>query len=225
MSRKARGFTLIELLVVIAIIAILAAILFPVFARAREKARGASCASNLKQLGLGFAMYGQDYDETIMPSRLAYPTTPSDCWGTGWSRFIQPYVKNEQLLICPSDDSPTGTKDQGTWQLSRSYSVNYTVHELDGTHRMSFVEEPAATISAAESCTGHPGIHSTTYSGNPIGSVWRDDYWPDDCHYRFSRVAPRHNQQANFLFLDGHVKTMTAPATTSPTHMWRVENR
>jgi len=94
-----RGFTLIELLVVIAIIAILAAILFPVFARAREKARQASCQSNLKQLALGVMMYAQDYDERF-PTRYYVPTG----WTSGfqWSNVIEPYVKNWDLFKCPS---------------------------------------------------------------------------------------------------------------------------
>src|ERR1700751_5673294 len=95
-SRSRRGFTLIELLVVIAIIAILAAILFPVFAQAREKARGISCLSNLKQTGLAFAMYVQDYDETT-PLQVSPAPSPND--GTGnsyWYILLQPYVKNWQ---------------------------------------------------------------------------------------------------------------------------------
>jgi prepilin-type N-terminal cleavage/methylation domain-containing protein/prepilin-type processing-associated H-X9-DG protein len=104
-----RGFTLIELLVVIAIIAILAAILFPVFAQAREKARGATCLSNIKQLSLGIQMYVQDYDEN-MPYNYAYEgnysgnscvrrSPPVLRW---WQDFVRPYVKNEQVYICPS---------------------------------------------------------------------------------------------------------------------------
>src|SRR5438094_2960468 len=103
---KQRAFTLIELLVVIAIIAILAAILFPVFAQARDKARQATCLSNCKQIGLGHMMYAQDYDETFSPSRFnSGSCTPSGSAisGTQWNRRILPYTKNEQIFACPSD--------------------------------------------------------------------------------------------------------------------------
>lgn len=107
-----RGFTLIELLVVIAIISILAAILFPVFARAREQARKAACQSNLKQIGLGIAMYVQDFDETFPMASMAY-TVPADTWprrtNSGaaittayWFTVISPYVKSTQLFVCPT---------------------------------------------------------------------------------------------------------------------------
>ena len=95
--QKKKGFTLIELLVVIAIIAILAAILFPAFARARENARRASCQSNLKQAALGFAQYTQDYDETYPPLGAADLT--------GWAASLQPYLKSTQLFQCPSESS------------------------------------------------------------------------------------------------------------------------
>src|SRR5437879_1057622 len=116
MSTQKRGFTLIELLVVIAIIAILAAILFPVFAQARESARKTSCLSNEKQLTLGALQYVQDYDETLPLSNFfngtawtgASVTTPADVFGHTptrdcfWSNSIQPYVKNVQIMLCPS---------------------------------------------------------------------------------------------------------------------------
>ncbi len=101
MSRRNHAFTLIELLVVIAIIAILAAILFPVFAQAREKARAISCVSNGKQIGLAMRMYAQDYDEINVGS-YQYPNG----WSNGpwmiWADMLQPYIKNTQLFACPS---------------------------------------------------------------------------------------------------------------------------
>jgi prepilin-type N-terminal cleavage/methylation domain-containing protein/prepilin-type processing-associated H-X9-DG protein len=103
LQRQGRAFTLIELLVVIAIIAILAAILFPVFAQARDKARSASCLSNLKQIGNGAMMYSQDYDEKWVPP-FKYDTTATGT-RTGlrwWQDLIQPYVKNYQIMECPS---------------------------------------------------------------------------------------------------------------------------
>src|SRR5262249_27320458 len=109
MFQRRSGFTLIELLVVIAIIAILAAILFPVFAKAREKARHSSCLSNMKQCALSILMYVQDYDETFprVPN-VADPylnpnaTVEKQGW-LYWAQMIRPYVKNEQILACPSD--------------------------------------------------------------------------------------------------------------------------
>lgn len=100
-SRSLRGFTLIELLVVIAIIAILAAILFPVFAQAREKARGISCLSNMKQIGTATVMYVQDYDETF-PMNLYFGFTPAPCVFTAWAA-VQPYQRNAQIFTCPSN--------------------------------------------------------------------------------------------------------------------------
>src|SRR5438132_6470722 len=108
-----RAFTLIELLVVIAIIAILAAILFPVFAQAREKARGISCLSNVKQVELSLQMYTQDYDESY-PTAPSYPDNPIPNSGPGWAWYVwqgwplsvNPYTKNGQIFHCPSAESP-----------------------------------------------------------------------------------------------------------------------
>ena len=129
---KERAFTLIELLVVIAIIAILAAILFPVFAQAREKARAISCLSNAKQMGTATYMYVQDYDETLYPYRTvqsgnqmfnpdwASPNVASGPYAgasTGnrifWAQLVQPYVKNDNLFKCPSN--PGGINGAQPW--------------------------------------------------------------------------------------------------------------
>lgn len=119
-SRDRRGFTLIELLVVIAIIAILAAILFPVFAQAREKARQTSCLSNMKQLGLAMIMYTQDYDEAFVGTPL-WQLNPS------WPQRIEPYLKNIGVLRCPSDSgtsSEGGTNFHSFFNLWISYGAN-----------------------------------------------------------------------------------------------------
>lgn len=109
---KRKAFTLIELLVVIAIIAILAAILFPVFARARENARRASCQSNLKQIGLGILQYAQDYDEKMPRAYYGYPDTSGTPAGNDiigdykWMDVVQPYAKSVQVFNCPATRSP-----------------------------------------------------------------------------------------------------------------------
>src|SRR5438045_2165890 len=128
--RSKNGFTLIELLVVIAIIAILAAILFPVFAQAREKARQISCLSNEKQIGLGFLQYCQDNDETF-----PYGLSLGNGTYTAWPDAIQPYMKSTKILSCP-DDGPAGAPDPNAadgnaWKGVRmSYMVNgFTWHD------------------------------------------------------------------------------------------------
>jgi len=140
---KSAGFTLIELLVVIAIIAILAAILFPVFAQAREKARAISCLSNAKQIGLGLYMYVEDYDE-LMPS--AFASIPPINGGTinviTFEDQIDPYVKNQQLYKCPSDGTPRngasfwnglyGNATTGVGKYLRSYGYVGNIDTLQG---------------------------------------------------------------------------------------------
>jgi prepilin-type N-terminal cleavage/methylation domain-containing protein/prepilin-type processing-associated H-X9-DG protein len=155
-----RGFTLIELLVVIAIIAILAAILFPVFSRARENGRRASCMSNLKQQGLGVMQYTQDYDEKY-PMAYWYMNDASGGGGyVQWSRMIQPYVKSDQLFVCPSDPSgglpPTNVGVDN--QVPRlSYTANSTIMprkrkstDLPNVVALASVDETAKVIMLAE---------------------------------------------------------------------------
>jgi len=192
---KNRGFTLIELLVVIAIIAILAAILFPVFARAREKARQTSCLSNLKQLGLGSAMYRQDYDETHFIDRIpttnpAAPGGPyvSSYCGTNywWGDAIQPYLKNRQLLICPSDNALSTCVGfpERSYQPQR-YACRGCPHPKGV--RDSAVVAPAETIDIMESNYNSEAAHC-----DPGSYV----------------TAARHNGGWNSVFCDGHGKWM-----------------
>ncbi|MCE5238787.1 DUF1559 domain-containing protein [bacterium] len=155
-TSRSQGFTLIELLVVIAIIAILAAILFPVFAQARGKARQASCLSNMKQLGLGLLSYTSDYDDTLP---LSY-TYLNGVGGTGgynhWSGAIGPYVKSNQIYVCPGDKNkglePTNSFDIQAPRIS--YISNEVVMGRPRAHyravSLSAIEEPASLICLAE---------------------------------------------------------------------------
>ena len=165
MSHRAKGFTLIELLVVIAIIALLAAILFPTFARARENARRSSCTSNVKQLASGMLMYVQDYDNTFPPRPAApsapgpFPCRPCRTDGGAWKGLVQPYVKSQQIFVCPSDRGVPSNYAADPYNLASpkpprmadfygsSYCVNVVVQRLGSEADIAL---PAETYMGAE---------------------------------------------------------------------------
>lgn len=200
-----RGFTLIELLVVIAIIAILAAILFPVFARAREKARQASCQSNLKQIQLAAEMYSTDYDGWVIPSQ-----TYNGVRSYWWNALIEPYIKNDQLQICPSRRTNPG---YGHNHCNLGYRSAYKIEE---------VAYPAATILFNDN--GH--VSAATKNLGP--SEWVDDSgtggayytrWPNNMPWYDTdpwRVVPRHSGMCDVSFLDGHVKAQSMDSLIGP---------
>jgi prepilin-type N-terminal cleavage/methylation domain-containing protein/prepilin-type processing-associated H-X9-DG protein len=195
------GFTLIELLVVIAIIAILAAILFPVFARARENARRASCQSNLKQIGLGVMQYTQDYDEAMPPTAA----TP-ERYALAGTR-IGPYTKSDQLLKCPSDSgNGYSVRNIGnTANIGTSYYVtgNIEIPLASGQMWGAFGEDvsvsladfpvPAETIIVTERETDNNDAHVSSLQ--------------DASEF----VTNRHLETSNYLFADGHVKAFKRP--------------
>jgi prepilin-type N-terminal cleavage/methylation domain-containing protein/prepilin-type processing-associated H-X9-DG protein len=211
-ARRRLGFTLIELLVVIAIIAILAAILFPVFARARESARKATCLSNLKQLGLGMAMYAQDYDElnvscwhSIGAQKQAVDETKV-C--ETWDRMIQPYLKSIGTYACPSDIGSTKADVPGMGRPIRSYCYTGSVGggwcPWTPPRSIAAIPRPSETISLIErdNCGG-------TVYGPTKGEWW----W---CSITDSEGESdwRHNNHMNVLYTDGHVKS--APWSNDP---------
>jgi prepilin-type N-terminal cleavage/methylation domain-containing protein/prepilin-type processing-associated H-X9-DG protein len=219
-----KGFTLIELLVVIAIIAILAAILFPVFARARENARRASCQSNLKQIGLSLIQYAQDYDERVavwnqsVPGYVAptgYPSNPA-AGEMRWPDAIQPYVKSTQIFNCPSSTPATYPGAAFTLPKNMHYGYNYRALSFAGCPSNCGVDlnqfqsgPPAyflgANMAAIENSSGtlwvvenDPSAGTDTLRAGP----------GDGASAPSSYVADRHLETLNCLFIDGHVKAM-----------------
>ena len=194
MRRAKTGFTLIELLVVIAIIAILAAILFPVFSRAREKARQTNCLSNTKQIMLGVQMYSQDYDEMLV----------SQYYGAGpdytYRSAILPYVKNAQIFQCPSKRMTTTFNGGFDYGWNGGYGVN-VVHWASGNpvpppgQAMGDIQYPATCIFIGET----DGSESFANDGSNVhlgagGATW------------VAAANSRHNDGSNFGFIDGHAK-------------------
>ena len=208
-----KGFTLIELLVVIAIIAILAAILFPVFARAREKARQTSCLSNVKESMLTVHMYAQDYDEILTPINrrpgIVGYTLPNGTVDTThdhmlWHTLLFPYTMNYQIWTCPSD-------------ISRAYTGGYTgggtygINTYNDGVLLSDIYFPAQTCFFADSGTGDTyNIDGDDADALPLG----------DGH----EIPGRHNEGANIGYIDGHakwIKQSAIPHRSDSSRFWR----
>lgn len=210
MRRNRRAaFTLIELLIVIAIIALLATILFPVFARARENARRAACQSNLRQIGLGFSQYIQDNDEHYPLNAwcpawapgcaAASPPTPDR--PTLWFHALDPYVKSVQIHNCPTSPYQVQYTDStGHWVYNSGSSYGWNVYwdptvggevtPFDGLNAAA-VPDPAGTLLAGDA-----------------NGYYRMSGYTDDYVVNSSGVSARHFEGSNILWADGHVKWM-----------------
>jgi len=213
-NERKKGFTLIELLVVIAIIAILAAILFPVFAKAREKARQASCQSNLKQLSLGFLMYVQDYDEQYpIASRFSPDFLVETAWDftitydgsynviSAGDGLIAPYTRSKEIQSCPSFVATSVDRPH------TGYGYNATYIGAASPAAIADIKFPAETVLLADSAIWSP------FTNQVIGNNYLRA--PGDACHCGPTVHFRHNATADVAYCDGHVKAVNRKYSTN----------
>lgn len=234
-SAFACGFTLIELLVVIAVIAIIAAILFPVFAKVREKARQATCASNLKQIGLAVAQYAQDYDETYP---LAYYDTLPTHMDATWRGLTFPYTKSVAVYSCPSNPYGMGVSNTAgdDAQFHVSYGANETVMATPTSpHRsvsVAAVDSPTQVFLVGESDSAAWELHYLPQAAAPMLPQWVNDPLSDptcsQCHLpaavgTHAELFVGHSGFGNWLFADGHVKALKPSQTCQNFNIWDLD--
>jgi prepilin-type N-terminal cleavage/methylation domain-containing protein len=216
-KRQHHGFTLIELLVVIAIIAILAAILFPVFQKVRENARRTTCLSNEKQIGLGFMQYTQDYDE-FMPDNVGYPN--------GWGAAIYPYITSTNVFACPDDSSV----NPNPYLQRNSYAYNSNFIGQFGTVKpvsIAAMNATASTVILVEVSGGGmvPGVgdyspYGDGYNHPASADAYRTGLMGNRSSFAGNVAATddtsaRHFLGSNFVAADGHAKYLPGSQVSS----------
>lgn len=198
---RGAGFTLIELLVVIAIIAILAAILFPVFAKAREKARTASCQSNLKQLALANSMYMNDFDGVTLRWRRYSYTNEATYGYRSMPALLTPYIKNDQVFICPSGTA--GANKALYYHINVAAVANGGMSDpINGGDAYPFTHEADMNSAMTYLCFDGSAVRTEDWTW-----TWYSDRQSDAANPAgYYQLSDRHSSGTNVAFYDGHVK-------------------
>jgi len=246
-----REFTLIELLVVIAIIAILAAILFPVFAQAKEAAKKTTCLAHSKEMGTAISLYLNDYDDVYLKGYYYELDGPTAGRRVQWAYTLQPYIKNVDMFKCMSDFKPTPPQSTGGYLdltvPALSYTPNYAVMPAHdgGAVGASNIGATADVILIAEKqyeigtktlkpYAGASGFYPDTptnsdYCRSPLKNVLAAIDKPSDSNYKLARVAferhtggstKKHDGNSNFVFCDGHAKSLAVAQTLDSNWKW-----
>lgn len=207
-----RGFTLIELLVVIAIVAILAAILLPVFLSARKKAYRTGCAANLNQIGLAVMLYAGDNDEKLIPGHLLPvpdPVTGDD--SAGWAGADNVYARAPRVFVCPTDgDAPLTVGGVTFFPLTYFFNVNLSASRTPGGMPLSSLTSPAATVLVTEETGGFTAYPARLNDPDESESGMANRFLSVD-----GPVANRHEGGRNFLLADGHVRWLRPSAVST----------
>ena len=195
-----------ELLIVIAIIAIFAAILLAVFPQGREMARRTACVSNVKQIVAAANMYAHDHDRRFVPAMTRGAPAPNR--GYTWCVILQPYIDNEQILVCTNDSEPQATVNYVC--LPHSYGLNYRY-----TYNTAFGWSPGSLTSKLTNVDQHSEAILAFELAGSAPDPGSNYVW-----HRLSRVAARHGDRAVFGFVDGHAEALLPEQTVQPKNMW-----
>ena len=215
-SCRNKGFTLIELLIVIAMIAVLAAVLFPVFQKVRENARRTTCSSNLRQIGLAMTQYTQDSDEMLPPG--AYAASGAT---VTWRQEVFPYVKNVQVFTCPSNSYNALATDVDGGQFFVSYGANDSVLQSGGqTTLLNAIQNPSTLFLVGE--TDGSGYKLNNPPNPPLLSpdCGMCDLHPAGSH---TDLFAGHLTRSNWLFADGHVRSLRPTQTCAGVDIWDLD--